>query len=91
MTKDEYMKNIQIVDIDLTNIFWWDKITIKIIDNNKKLFKKRKLHREYLEITNIDTCLKDLINYYVWDNYGYIYRKDELNEMLKKWKEKSNE
>ena len=52
MNKEEiepYIKNIEILDVNIVADFFGEKLILKIIDNNNKFFKIRKVKELYLK------------------------------------------
>lgn len=89
MTKEGYKNNIKILDVKIITNIIGETIIIKILDNNKKFFKRKKLYEEYFEICDsefLDKEVNKILEYYLWRNYKYDFRQQELNNILEQWK-----
>lgn len=87
---DEYIKNIKIIDISVSNKFVGDNIYITFIDNNKKVFKKKTVSERIL-CTNYEDYLDRYARSAIRE-YAYKACKDKIFEekkqaILDKYKE----
>ena len=92
MNKEEiepYIKNIEILDVNIVADFFGEKLILKIIDNNNKFFKTRKVKELYLEITDLDNAIKNTLERYIWTKRKYDILWDRHQKMIKEWKEKN--
>ena len=94
MNKEEiepYRKNIEILDVNIVADFFGEKLILKIIDNNNKLFKIRKVKELYLEITDLESAIKNTLERYIWKTRKYYILWNRHQKMIKEWKEKHGE
>ena len=92
MNKEEiepYIKNIEILDVNIVADFFGEKLILKIIDNNNKFFKTRKVKESYLEITDLDNAIKNTLERYIWTKRKYDILWDRHQKMIKEWKKKN--
>ena len=92
MNKEEiepYIKNIEILDVNIVADFFGEKLILKIIDNNNKFFKTRKVKELYLEITGLDNAIKNTLERYIWTKRKYDILWDRHQKMIKEWKKKN--
>mgnify|MGYP001625629599 FL=1 len=92
MNKEEiepYIKNIEILDVNIVADFFGEKLILKIIDNNNKFFKTRKVKELYLEITDLDNAIKNTLERYIWTKRKYDILWDRHQKMIKEWKKKN--
>ena len=92
MNKEEiepYIKNIEILDVNIVADFFGEKLILKIIDNNNKIFKIRKVKELYLEITDLDNAIKNTLERYIWTKRKYDILWDRHQKMIKEWKKKN--
>lgn len=93
MNKEEiepYRKNIEILDVNIVaKSFFGEELIIKIRDNNNILFKIKKVKESYLEITNLDSAIKNTLERYIWKTRRYYILWNRHQKMIKEWKEKN--
>lgn len=92
MNKEEiepYIKNIEILDVNIVADFFGEKLILKIIDNNNKIFKIRKVKELYLEITDLDNAIKNTLERYIWTKRKYDILWDRHQKMIREWKKKN--
>ena len=90
MNKEEiepYIKNIEILDVNIVADFFGEKLILKIIDNNNKFFKIRKVKELYLEITDLNSAIKNTLERYIWKTRKYDILWNRHQRMIKEWKE----
>lgn len=86
----DYRKEIEIVDVDLT-LGIWGTMTIKIIDNNKKHFKKKTIYKGcwYDSDAGVQYYIDNYIDDYIERQIGYKIEKLEAEEIISKYKKES--
>ena len=92
MNKEEiepYIKNIEILDVNIGTAFLGEKLILKIKDNNNKFFKKKKIKELYLEITDLDSAIEQTLVRYILGIRKYDILWNRHQRMIKEWKEKS--
>ena len=92
MNKEEiepYIKNIEILDVNIVADFFGEKLILKIIDNNNKFFKTRKVKELNLEITDLDNAIKNTLERYIWTKRKYDILWDRHQKMIKECKKKN--
>lgn len=92
MNKEEiepYIKNIEILDVNIVADFFGEKLILKIIDNNNKFFKIKKVKETYIEITDLDTAIKNTLERYIWKTRKYDILWDRHQKMIREWKKKN--
>lgn len=86
---DYYLKNIDILDVNIaTESFFGEKLIIKIRDNNNILFKIKKVKESYLEITDLKNAIERTLERYIWKTRRYDILWNRHQKMIKEWKEK---
>ena len=92
MNKEEiepYIKNIEILDVNIVADFFGEKLILKIMDNNNKFFKIKKVKELYLEITDLNSAIKNTLERYIWKTRKYDILWDRHQKMIREWKKKS--
>lgn len=92
MNKEEiepYIKNIEILDVNIVADFFGEKLILKIIDNNNKFFKIKRVKETYIEITDLDTAIKNTLERYIWKTRKYDILWDRHQRMIREWKKKN--
>lgn len=92
MNKEEiepYRKNIEILDVNIVADFFGEKLILKIIDNNNTFFKIKRVKETYIEITDLDTAIKNTLERYIWKTRKYYILWNRHQKMIKEWKEKN--
>ena len=92
MNKEEiepYIKNIEILDVNIVADFFGEKLILKIIDNNNKFFKIKRVKEIYIEITDLDTVIKNTLERYIWKTRKYEILWDRHQKMIREWKKKN--
>ena len=92
MNKEEiepYIKNIEILDVNIVADFFGEKLILKIIDNNNKFFKIKRVKETYIEITDLDTVIKNTLERYIWKTRKYEILWDRHQKMIREWKKKN--
>ena len=90
MNKEEiepYRKNIEILDVNIVADFFGEKLILKIIDNNNTFFKIKRVKETYIEITDLDTAIKNTLERYIWKTRKYYILWKKQQKMIKEWKE----
>ena len=90
MDKEEiepYIKNIEILDVNIVADFFGEKLILKIMDNNNKFFKIKKVKELYLEITDLNSAIKNTLERYIWKTRKYDILWNRHQRMIKEWKE----
>ena len=92
MNKEEiepYRKNIEILDVNIVADLFGEKLILKIIDNNNTFFKIKRVKETYIEITDLDTAIKNTLERYIWKTRKYYILWNRHQKMIKDWKEKN--
>lgn len=92
MNKEEiepYRKNIEILDVNIVADLFGEKLILKIIDNNNTFFKIKRVKETYIEITDLDTAIKNTLERYIWKTRKYYILWNRHQKMIKEWKEKN--
>lgn len=90
---DKIKNNIDILynTLNIRPSFFGCKLSIKIIDNNKKIFKKKTIWAEYGGIPTSRNVITDnincLIDEYIIRNYKYSLQKVVCDKSTKDYKE----
>lgn len=88
---NDYLKNIEILkDTVLVRpgCIGTD-ISIRIIDNNRKHFKKRRLSGEFVDPNDtncLHRCLNELVNDYIKHRVGYAIQQEINNKLVEDWR-----
>lgn len=86
----DYRKEIEIVDVDLT-LGIWGAMTIKIIDNNKKHFKKKTIYKScwYDSDSGVQYYVDNYIDDYIERQIGHKIEDLEAKEIIAEYKKES--
>lgn len=76
----EYSKNVKIVDIKINSCGAWETVILKVLDNNKKHFKKVTLYRDTFLDFN-DNSVKKCINSML-DEYVFLKNKEKIKKVF---------
>mgnify|MGYP003296938119 CR=1 FL=1 len=89
-TFEELMDNIEILDVSMTaELFCQAKVSLKIRDNNKKIFKNKKI-KWLTEILDdgeeLHYAIQRHIESYIRNEYGVLLAKVSIENPLKQYK-----
>ena len=90
-----YKQNIEILKdtVEIRHGFVGDDISLFIIDNNKKYFRKRRLSGEFLgtDSTNeLDRHIEELLKDYIKRTIGIEIYQEINNKLVKDWRCKND-
>lgn len=89
---EPYRKNIKVLDVKIEmNAFIGEKLTLEIIDSNRKYFRKRKIKGNYFEIEDLDRTIEELLESYIYDEKKYEIIFNRHQKMIREWKKKNVE
>lgn len=86
-----YKNNIEILEdtVEIQHGFVGDYVSLLIIDNNKKYFRKRRLSGEFLGTDNtneLDRHIEELITDYITHTIGVEIHQEINNKLVKDWR-----
>lgn len=87
-----YKSNIEILEdtVSLRSDFLGNNVSLYIIDNNRKYWKKHRLSGDFLgpdSTSELTRCVDVLLTDYIRSRIGYAIKQEINNKLVEDWRE----